>query len=173
MAEYDYVPDVVEDGCSFFENALKKAKAVSEFTGEMALADDSGLEIDALNGEPGIYSARFAGEDADDKQNIDKVLELMKDIPAERRTASFRCVLVLYSPDGSYETFEGRWNGMISETRQGSNGFGYDPIFYLPDIGKTVAQLQPQEKNKLSHRAKALFALKESLMKRSESNKRE
>jgi len=172
LAEYENVPDIVEDGCSFFENALKKARAISEFTGEIALADDSGLEINALNGKPGIYSARFAGEDADDNRNIEKVLDLLINIPLERRTASFLCALVLYYPDGSHESFEGRWNGLISETRQGSNGFGYDPIFYLPEFGKTVAQLTLQEKNRISHRAKALYALKDSLQKKSVLSKK-
>lgn len=172
MAEYDHVPEVIEDGSSFFENALKKAKTISEFTGETALADDSGLEISALNGQPGIYSSRFAGEDADDDRNIDKVLDLLANTPLEKRTAAFRCSIVLYSPEGSYEAFEGRWDGLISEARQGSGGFGYDPIFYVPEFKKTVAQLTSQEKNRLSHRAKALFALKESLRTRFELNKR-
>ncbi len=172
LAEYDHVPEVIEDGSSFFENALKKAKTISEFTGETALADDSGLEIAALNGQPGIYSSRFAGEDADDDRNIDKVLDLLANTPLKNRTAAFRCSIVLYSPEGSYEAFEGRWDGLISEARQGSGGFGYDPIFYVPEFKKTVAQLTSQEKNRLSHRAKALFALKESLRTRLELNKR-
>jgi len=166
LADYENVPDIIEDGSSFFENALKKARLISEFTDEIALADDSGLEVDVLNGEPGIYSARFAGEDADDNRNIEKVLNLLSNVPSERRKASFRCALVLYYPDGSYESFEGQWDGIISETRQGSNGFGYDPIFYLPESGKTVAQLTSREKNRMSHRAKALYALKDSLQKK-------
>ncbi|SEM61176.1 XTP/dITP diphosphohydrolase [Syntrophus gentianae] len=164
---YENVPDVVEDGHSFFENALKKAKVISEYTGEIALADDSGLEVDALNGQPGIYSARFAGPEADDDQNIEKLLDLLKDSPPDKRMAAFRCVLVLYYPDGTHESFEGNWKGFISETRQGSNGFGYDPVFLLPEYDKTVAQLTAAEKNQNSHRAKALQALKESLRKKS------
>ncbi|OPY87541.1 MAG: dITP/XTP pyrophosphatase [Syntrophus sp. PtaU1.Bin208] len=164
---YKNVPDVVEDGNSFFENALKKAKVISEFTGAIALADDSGLEVDALNGQPGIFSARFAGPEADDDQNIEKLLDLLKDSPPEKRAAAFRCVLVLYFPDGTYKSFQGDWKGFISEARQGSNGFGYDPVFFLPEQGKTVAQLSAAEKNRNSHRAKALQALKESLRKKS------
>jgi XTP/dITP diphosphohydrolase len=150
---------------------LKKARGISEFTGEIALADDSGLEVDFLNGQPGIYSARFAGEEANDSRNIAKLLDVLKDVPVDKRSAAFRCVLVLYFPDGNYESFDGRWNGRISETIQGNNGFGYDPIFFLPELGKTVAQLAPEEKNKLSHRAKALYKLRESLHKRLKLNK--
>lgn len=146
---------------------MKKARGISEFTGEIALADDSGLEVDALNGQPGIYSARFAGEDADDNRNIVKVLDLLKNVPATGRSAAFRCVLVLYFPGGKYESFDGCWKGLISETIQGNNGFGYDPIFFIPELGKTVAQLTSDEKNVLSHRAKALYKLRESLHNRS------
>lgn len=156
---------MIEDGNSFLENALKKAREISQFTGEIALADDSGLEVDALGGRPGIYSSRFAGEDADDERNIEKVLELLKNTPEEKRTASFRCALVLYDPAGGYEAFEGKWDGRISETRRGAGGFGYDPIFYLPDTGKTVAELPAEEKNRRSHRAQALQALKKHLRK--------
>jgi XTP/dITP diphosphohydrolase len=167
---YENIPDIVEDGSSFFENAFKKAKAVSEFTGEIALADDSGLEVEALNGQPGIYSARFAGEDADDKRNNARLLELLQDVPLEQRSAAFRCTLVLYYPEGRYDSFEGIWKGVISDTSQGSNGFGYDPIFFLPESSKTVAQLTADEKNQKSHRAKALYALKENLKKKSVSS---
>ncbi len=156
---------MIEDGKSFQENALKKAREIAQFTGEIALADDSGLEVDALGGRPGIYSSRFAGEDADDERNIEKVLELLKNTPEEKRTASFRCVLVLCDPAGGYKAFEGKWNGRISEIRQGDSGFGYDPIFYLPEAGKTVAELSTEEKNRRSHRAQALQALKEYLRK--------
>lgn len=164
---------MIEDGDSFLENALKKAREISQFTGEIALADDSGLEVDALGGRPGIYSSRFAGEDADDERNIDKVLELLKNIPEEKRTASFRCVLVLYDPEGGYEAFEGKWDGRISEARRGTGGFGYDPIFYLPEAGKTVAELSAEEKNLWSHRAQALQALKEHLRKNPIHDKKE
>ncbi|MDY0187714.1 MAG: XTP/dITP diphosphatase [Syntrophus sp. (in: bacteria)] len=164
---YPDAPDVVEDGSSFFENALKKARVISEFTGEIALADDSGLEVDVLNGHPGVYSARFAGEGADDNQNNKKLMELMNGVPAKDRSAAFRCVLVLYHPDGNYESFDGRWDGFIGEKVAGTCGFGYDPVFLLQESGKTVAQLTSEEKNRSSHRAKALHALKDYLRKRS------
>jgi len=126
-----------------------------------------------LNGQPGIYSSRFAGADADDHQNIAKVLELLKNTPQAERSAAFRCALVLYYPDGNYESFDGSWNGLINDTIQGSNGFGYDPIFFLPELGKTASQLTSDEKNRRSHRAKALYALKETLQKKSVLNKQQ
>ena len=151
----------MEDGSTFFENALKKARATAVATGEIALADDSGLEVEYLNGEPGIFSARYAGPEQNDRLNIEKLLKKLDGIPFERRNAAFRCVLVLYRPDGSYETFEGRWRGVIYDRPLGEGGFGYDPVFYLPELGVTVAQLQPDEKNRMSHRAIASAKLKE------------
>jgi XTP/dITP diphosphohydrolase len=160
-------PEIVEDGKSFLENAVKKAKVVAESTGEIVLADDSGLEVDALGGAPGILSARYAGQDADDRQNIRKLLRDMKGIPPENRGAAFRCILVLYPADGHYEAFEGRWEGMIAEKPVGLDGFGYDPIFFLPGEGVTVAQLSSEVKNRISHRAQAFAKLKERLQNRS------
>jgi XTP/dITP diphosphohydrolase len=163
LIDYPELPEIVEDGSSFLENALKKAGAVSAWTGETVLADDSGLEVAALQGAPGIYSARYAGEDADDRQNIRKLLDEMKGVPAEQRGAAFRCVLVLYRPDGTCDFFEGRWEGRISESPAGEGGFGYDPVFFLPGEGMTVAQLPAGAKNRISHRAQAFAKLKERL----------
>jgi XTP/dITP diphosphohydrolase len=163
LLDYPDIPDIVEDGNSFLENALKKARTVSEATGETVLADDSGMEVDALGGAPGIYSARYAGEDGNDAKNIRKLLDDMKDIAPENRDADFRCLLVLFFTDGRYETFEGLWKGTIAEKPNGNNGFGYDPVFYIPELGVTVAQISSEVKNRLSHRAQALAKLKEKL----------
>jgi XTP/dITP diphosphohydrolase len=163
LKDYPEIPEIVEDGKSFLENALKKGRTVAEATGEIVLADDSGLEVDALRGAPGIYSARYAGNDADDLQNNRKLLHDLKGVPAANRGAAFRCVLVLYLPDGHYEAFEGRWEGRIAEAPVGKGGFGYDPLFFLPGEGMTVAQLSPEVKNRVSHRAQAFAKLKERL----------
>ncbi|MDD5712505.1 MAG: XTP/dITP diphosphatase [Smithellaceae bacterium] len=165
LAEYPDCPDVVEDGDSFFENALKKARTVAEYAGELALADDSGLTVDALNGAPGVFSARYAGEAATDDDNITKLLQELRDVPDQGRAAAFCCVLVLCNPNGAYESFVGRWEGRIAKEKAGESGFGYDPVFYLPELGKTVAQLPLELKNRLSHRAQALEKLKEALAK--------
>jgi XTP/dITP diphosphohydrolase len=166
LNDYPGISEIVEDGKSFLENALIKARIVAEATGEIVLADDSGLEVDALGGAPGIYSARYAGKDADDQQNIRKLLDDLKGIASENRGAVFRCILVLYPADGRYETFEGRWEGMIAERPVGRGGFGYDPVFFLPDLGVTVAELSPEVKNRISHRAQAIAKLKEKFGKR-------
>ena len=163
LNDYPEIPEIVEDGKSFLENALKKGRAVAEAAGEIVLADDSGLEVDALGGAPGIYSARYAGNDADDLQNNRKLLHDLKGVPAANRGAAFRCVLILYPPDGRYEAFEGRWEGRIAEEPVGKGGFGYDPLFFLPGEGMTVAQLSPEVKNRVSHRAQAFAKLKERL----------
>ncbi|MDQ5986917.1 MAG: dITP/XTP pyrophosphatase [Syntrophus sp. SKADARSKE-3] len=170
IARYPHVPDVIEDGASFLENALKKARSISEYTGETALADDSGLEVDYLKGAPGIYSARFAGENASDEDNNRKLLFEMAGVPAEDRGAAFKCVMVLYEPDGSYNVFEGRWLGRIGTSLQGAGGFGYDPVFFISEIGMTAAELPQEEKNRLSHRAQALKALKRYLEKKAVSS---
>jgi XTP/dITP diphosphohydrolase len=165
LDEYPDVPEVVEDGKTFFENAMKKAKAVSEYTGEIVLADDSGLEVDFLEGRPGICSSRYAGPDATDELNNEKLLEELKGVPINKRGASFVCVLVLYWPDGTFESFEGRWDGSIRYEPAGTAGFGYDPVFVVAECGMTVAQISPDMKNTMSHRAKALNKLKKSLEK--------
>jgi len=165
LNHYNSVPEIIEDGKNFFENALKKAKIVSGFTGENVLADDSGLQVDILNGEPGIYSARYAGDDATDEENNNKLLAKLKDVPVQKRSASFFCSLVLYKKDGSYDSFEGRWDGQIIDERRGSNGFGYDPIFFVPEFKLTAAELPPTIKNKISHRGQAFAQLKKVLEK--------
>ena len=163
LSNYAHVPEIVEDGKSFLENALKKARIISEFTGETVLADDSGLQVEVLGGEPGIYSSRYAGEKATDEENNTKLLTKLKNIPQEKRTAFFRCVLVLYKRDGSYDYFEGKWNGQIIDERRGNNGFGYDPIFFVPELKKTAAELPSEIKNKVSHRGQAFAQLKKAI----------
>jgi XTP/dITP diphosphohydrolase len=163
MMDYPDLPDIVEDGKSFLENAHKKARVVSERTGETVLADDSGLEVDALGGAPGVHSARYAGEDANDEKNMRKLLDDMRDVAYENRGATFRCVLVLYAADGGCETFEGHWRGRIAEEPAGQGGFGYDPVFFLPEEGITVAQLPAEKKNRISHRAQAIAKLRSRL----------
>lgn len=165
LDEYSDMPEVVEDGKTFFENALKKARAVSEYTNEIVLADDSGLEVDFLGGKPGICSSRYAGSDATDDSNIQKLLEELKGVPINKRDASFVCALVLYRPDGTFESFEGKWSGKIGYEPAGTGGFGYDPVFVVAECGMTVAQLSPDMKNRISHRAKAFNKLKKSLEK--------
>jgi XTP/dITP diphosphohydrolase len=146
------LPEIIEDGRSYLENALKKARIISEFTGETVLADDSGIEVDALGGEPGIYSARFAGSEATDDENNAKLLSLLKEVPPEKRTATFHCSLVLYHSKECYTSFEARWEGRIIDDCRGQNGFGYDPIFLVLALNKTAAELPPEIKNKISHR---------------------
>ncbi|HPK54147.1 MAG TPA: XTP/dITP diphosphatase [Smithellaceae bacterium] len=169
LNSYTDVPEIAEDGQSFLENALKKAKIISRLTGETVLADDSGLEVDFLQGEPGIYSSRYAGENATDAENNARLLARLKDIPQEKRTASFRCVLVLYRQDGSYDFFQGKWSGQIIDDARGANGFGYDPIFWLPELNKTAAELPAEIKNRISHRGQAFAQLK-SFLKSSKIN---
>lgn len=156
---FESLPEIVEDGKTHMENALKKAKIVSGFTGETVLADDSGLSVDVLGGEPGIYSARYAGEGATDEDNNAKLLDKLKNVPDEKRTASFFCALVLFYQDGRYHSFEASWPGRIIDERRGTNGFGYDPIFLCPDLSKTAAELPPEIKNKVSHRGQAFAKL--------------
>jgi XTP/dITP diphosphohydrolase len=163
LNHYPTAPDVVENGSNFLENALIKAHAIADFTGMPVLADDSGLEVDHLAGEPGIFSARYAGAGATDGENNHKLLMALKNVPATQRGASFRCVLVLYWPHGEYQAFEGRWRGQIGDEFRGGHGFGYDPLFYLPEIGKTVAEITTTEKNKRSHRSQAVHELKKYL----------
>lgn len=165
LNHYNHPPKIREDGKSFFENAFLKAKIISEFTGETVLADDSGLQVDILKGEPGIYSARYAGDESTDEENNNKLLAKLKAVPPQKRSASFFCSLVLYKKDGSYDSFEGRWDGQIIDERRGSNGFGYDPIFFVPELKLTAAELPPAIKNKISHRGQAFAKLKKVLEK--------
>lgn len=164
LNHFSSLPEIVEDGKTYLENALKKAKIISEYTGEAVLADDSGLQVDALGGEPGVYSARYAGEGASDEENNAKLLGKLKDVPEGKRTASFFCALVLYHPDGRYQAFEAQWPGRIIDQRRGTNGFGYDPIFLWPEMDKTAAELPPEIKNKVSHRGQAFSKLKNHLV---------
>jgi len=168
LEDYPKAPEVVEDGESFFANALKKAKNLAEYTGLTVLADDSGLEVEVLHGAPGIRSARYAGDGATDEENNRRLLAELAGVPPGARRAVFRCVLVLYKPSGTFETFEGRWSGIITDKPRGGNGFGYDPLFYLPERGLTVAEISREEKNRWSHRAQAVSALKNFLQRNGE-----
>lgn len=160
---YPGFPEIEEEGRTFEENAVKKARLTAAFTGETALADDSGLEVDYLGGAPGVYSARFAGEPRDDLANNAKLLELLKGVPWEKRTARFRCVIAVATPAGKVLTAEGACAGYILDQPRGTGGFGYDPLFYYPEYGKTFAELPPEVKNRVSHRAKAMAKMKEIL----------
>ncbi|MGX9419264.1 XTP/dITP diphosphatase [Vibrio sp. RC27] len=155
------VSDVEETGTTFVENAIIKARHAAKETGLPAIADDSGLEVDYLNGAPGIYSARYSGENATDQTNIDKLLAEMKSAPETQRTARFHCVLVLmrHENDPTPLICHGQWEGKILETQSGSNGFGYDPIFFVPEENCASAELEPTRKKQLSHRGKALDKL--------------
>ena len=154
------IPDVEETGTTFQENAILKARHYCQFTGEYCLADDSGLEVDALDGEPGVYSARYAGLDSTDAANNEKLLTVLKDVPPSGRTARFRSVLVLVGPDGSLLLVDGVCEGVILDEARGTGGFGYDPLFYMPSQGKTLAEMTIEEKNRISHRGNALNAFK-------------
>ncbi len=163
LQNYPEVPEVAEDGATFAENAVKKARAVAAATGLWALADDSGLEVDYLNGAPGVYSARFAGEGRDDRANNEKLLRLLAGVPPEKRTARFRCVVAVATPGGEVYTAEGACAGVIAAEPRGNRGFGYDPLFFVPQLGKTFAELDPEVKNTISHRARALAGAREIL----------
>lgn len=156
--------DIVEDGKSFEENAVIKAKTICELTHEVVLADDSGLEIDYLNGEPGIYSARYMGEDTSYRIKNQNLIDRLEGVPDEKRTARFVCVIAAAYPDGTVKTACGTMEGIIGYEERGENGFGYDPIFFLPEYGCSSAELSMEEKNKISHRGKALRAIKEVLL---------
>ena len=159
------VPDIeiVEDGTTFEENSYKKAFEIMKLTGMPSVADDSGLAVDALDGAPGVYSARFAGTDGDDEANKKKLLEVMKDIPIEKRTARFVSVITLVFPDGKTIVCRGECEGHIMFEESGSNGFGYDPLFRPEGYEVSFGQLPAEEKNRISHRAKALILLREKL----------
>ncbi|WP_027716976.1 XTP/dITP diphosphatase [Desulfovirgula thermocuniculi] len=163
LEDFPGVPEVPEDGATFAENAVKKAVAVARHTGHLALADDSGLEVDYLGGAPGVLSARFAGEHGNDRANNEKLLALLAGVPPEKRTARFRCVVAVATPAGEVWTAEGSCEGVIADTPRGEGGFGYDPLFYVPELGKTFAELDPEVKNRLSHRARALAGAREIL----------
>ncbi len=164
LSTYVDVPTVIEDGQTFEENAIKKAKVIAHFTGKPALADDSGLCVDVLGGAPGIYSARFSGEGASDSQNNQKLLNVLSDYTQkEARSAFFVCVMAVATPDRLVGTVSGECKGYIAWKSEGEHGFGYDPVFWLPEYAKTFGQLGSAVKNKISHRARALVAVKELL----------
>ena len=156
--------DVEETGVTFSENAILKARYYALHTGDYCLADDSGLEVDALDGAPGVYSARYSGQGATDAANNQKLLLALQDVPPEKRTARFRSVLALAGPDGSLLLADGTCEGLILSEPKGDGGFGYDPLFWLPDQQKTLAEMTLQEKNAISHRGNALKVLKQKLL---------
>jgi XTP/dITP diphosphohydrolase len=168
LMDYPQIPEIAEDGATFRENAFKKAQVVSTFVNLPVLADDSGLEVDALQGAPGIYSARFAGTGASDQANNEKLLSLLKEIPEEQRTARFVCVMVLYLPSGDWFQAEGICEGRIALKQAGGHGFGYDPVFYVSEFQKTMAELPLETKNRISHRARALTKIRPHLQSMSE-----
>ena len=155
--------EVEEMGETFTENAVRKAQEYARLSGFLTLADDSGLEVDALGGEPGVHSARYAGQEADDKDRYQLLLQRMQGIPWEERGARFRCVIAVAEPEGETHTAEGTCEGVIAFAPQGDYGFGYDPIFYLPEHDKTMAQLPPEFKNRISHRARAAQEIRDIL----------
>jgi XTP/dITP diphosphohydrolase len=170
LGDFSDIAEIKEDGLTFTENACKKAIGYAKATGLWTIADDSGLVIDALEGGPGIESARFCGEKSEDRRlidhkNITKVLELLEGLPTEKRTARFVCSLCLASPEEILIETQGTLEGLITEKEIGENGFGYDPIFFVPHLNKTVAQLSPEEKNAISHRGNAIRKLKPLLNK--------
>lgn len=164
LLDFEEIEDIVEDGETFEENALIKARAIAKQFNQVVIADDSGLEVDALHGRPGVYSARYAGEGRDDQANIKKVLSELEGIPAEQRGARFVCALALVTPEGEESVVRGTCEGQILTECLGSEGFGYDPIFYLPELEKTMAQIPKHQKNVLSHRADAFAKLQTILM---------
>lgn len=164
LLDFEEIEDIVEDGETFEENALIKARAIAKQFNQVVIADDSGLEVDALHGRPGVYSARYAGEGRDDQANIEKVLSELEGIPAEQRGARFVCALALVTPEGEESVVRGTCEGQILTECLGSEGFGYDPIFYLPELEKTMAQIPKHQKNVLSHRADAFAKLQTILM---------
>ncbi|MDR6349179.1 MULTISPECIES: XTP/dITP diphosphatase [Pantoea] len=159
------VESAEETGLTFIENAILKARHAAEITGLPAIADDSGLAVNALGGAPGIYSARYAGVDASDQQNLDKLLVALENVPDGKRQAQFHCVLVYlrHAADPTPLVFHGSWAGEITRAAAGAGGFGYDPIFYVPELGKTAAELSKDEKRAVSHRGKALTLLLEAM----------
>ncbi|NOS83160.1 MAG: XTP/dITP diphosphatase [Nitrospira sp.] len=163
LDEFPDAPDVVEDGETCEANAIKKARAIAEFTGLPAVADDTGLEVDALGGRPGVYAARYAGEDATYEDNCRKLLRELAGVPCERRTARFLTVAAIALPSDGVQVAHGTLNGVIAEEASGALGFGYDPVFFVPELGKTLAQLSAGQKNTISHRAKAFCKMREIL----------
>jgi len=166
VGEFPALPEVVEDGLTFAENATKKAATIARLSGRLTLADDSGLEVAALAGAPGIHSARYAGAHADDAANNRKLLAALATLPLQQRTAAFVCVMALCAPDGSCQTFAGRLEGRIISEQRGTEGFGYDPLFVVAGAERTLAEIPLAEKNRISHRAQALAQVVAVLKKR-------
>jgi len=156
LSDFPNVPEIEEDGKSFAENALKKARFYSKHFGKLTIADDSGLEVDSLKGLPGIYSARYVREGASSQENNQKLLREMRDGTISKRGAKFKCIIAVVSPDGRETIAEGECKGRIGFKEKGKKGFGYDPLFILPKYGKTMAELSLEAKNRISHRGKAL-----------------
>ena len=156
LDDFPQAPEVVEDGATFRSNAVKKAVEIAKCTGQIAMADDSGLEVDALGGAPGVRSARFASEKATDRENNRKLLEMLRTIPEERRGASYRCAIAIATPEGLVDVVEGSCEGRIGVEEKGFQGFGYDSLFVRLEYNKTFAELDPSIKNRISHRARAL-----------------
>ncbi|GAE34904.1 XTP/dITP diphosphatase [Halalkalibacter akibai] len=161
LLDYPDIPDIEEDGETFAENAAKKAETLAKHLNRLVIADDSGLIVDALNGRPGVYSARYAGEEKSDLKNMEKVLKELIDVPSEDRTARFICLIAVARPNEETLLYEGSCEGYIAATATGDYGFGYDPIFYVREHDQTMAQLTSEQKNKISHRAQALTKLME------------
>lgn len=163
LAEFPGAPDVVEDGATCEANAVKKATAIARHVGLPAVADDTGLEVDALGGRPGVYAARYAGEHATYEDNWRKLLRELEGVPRTKRGARFITVAAVAWPSGSVKVVEGVLEGVIAATPSGTHGFGYDPVFVVPELGKCLAELAPEEKNRISHRARAFSKLREIL----------
>jgi len=155
LADFPDAPDVDEDGATCAANAVKKAREIAHATGMVAVADDTGLEVEALGGRPGVYAARYAGEQATYEDNCRKLLQELAGVPTQKRTAKFLTVAAIADPTGQVQVTQGILEGRITDEPIGDRGFGYDPVFFLPELGKTLAELTPEEKNGLSHRAKA------------------
>lgn len=166
MKEAGIVVDIVEDGNTFEENAIIKAKAIMEITGEVVLADDSGLEVDYINKEPGIYSARYLGEDTPYSIKNQNIIDRLKDANGDERSARFVCAIAAAFPDGEIITTRATIEGVIGYEEKGEHGFGYDPILYVPEFGMTTGEMLPEDKNKISHRGKALVEMRKELLKR-------
>jgi XTP/dITP diphosphohydrolase len=169
LDEFPGAPDVIEDGETCEANAVKKARAIAEATGLPAVADDTGLEVDALGGRPGVFAARYAGEGATYEDNWRKLLNELAGVPRERRTARFVTVAAVACPVDGIQVARAVLEGLIAEAPCGTHGFGYDPVFFIPELGKTLAQLSPEEKNRISHRAKAFAQVRELLRKSNRS----
>lgn len=161
LLDFPNIPDVRETGSTFEENALLKATNIAKILNQPVLADDSGIEVDALNGMPGVLSARWAGSQKDDAANLNLLLSQLEDVPTERRTARYVCVAAYADPAGNSKTARGEWEGQVAFSPKGGNGFGYDPIFYLPEMNRTVAELTPEVKDSFSHRLRAFTKLAE------------